>query len=234
MSLTPSEEAYIRRQQRKDLYQMKLRDSRWIEKRDRILARDNYTCQVCFQPEWEVEVHHLAYRDDPWDIPDVLLQTRCRRCHAAAHGKKEKRRRKKDRRIFEIDDDAVYRHHCWMEIWEYWDNPPLNLEDDCDEMSAAAKDAFKEVYASGRWRSLKLVQVEVVNAVFTHGPNGERAIIRHDGLDCHCRWLYSVPKDKRADPLQRRHLASEFEEDIRERLHYHCAHDAIDLIHCVY
>jgi 5-methylcytosine-specific restriction endonuclease McrA len=52
-------------------YSDKLKDPRWIEKRDRVLARDNHRCQICrigCKTE-SLHVHHRWYYPgkEPWE-----------------------------------------------------------------------------------------------------------------------------------------------------------------------
>jgi hypothetical protein len=72
------------------LYQEKLKDPRWLEKRIRILIRDGSVCQYCLAVErngpdgLHMEVHHFEYSTfsmNPWDVPDSDLITLCSDCH---------------------------------------------------------------------------------------------------------------------------------------------------------
>ncbi len=66
----------------------------WRQKRELILARDNYTCQFCGTTDNSLlQVHHRQYHyvcrlgkfKDPWDYPDECLITICKRCHDRGH-----------------------------------------------------------------------------------------------------------------------------------------------------
>ena len=77
----------------RDAYSMLLQDSRWKNKREKILTRDNYTCQWCGRRD-NLQVHHkyyMKYPDgkmaEPWDYPDDKLITLCSRCHKRWHKK---------------------------------------------------------------------------------------------------------------------------------------------------
>jgi len=61
----------------------KLRDPRWQKKRLEILERDKWKCQLCFDDEHTLHVHHKFYEylRDPWDYPDESLVTLCESCH---------------------------------------------------------------------------------------------------------------------------------------------------------
>jgi len=62
-------------------YKEQLKDSRWINKRDRIIERDKY-CQNCGSVK-KLEAHHLYYihANAPWQYPDEALMTLCHDCH---------------------------------------------------------------------------------------------------------------------------------------------------------
>jgi len=67
----------------KKTYSDLLRDPRWQKKRNGILERDNYTCQICHDTTTELNVHHKRYINGnaPWDYPDDDLITYCADCH---------------------------------------------------------------------------------------------------------------------------------------------------------
>jgi hypothetical protein len=64
-------------------YSDKLKDPRWQKKRLEILNRDKWTCQICFDTEKTLHVHHRRYLRgrEPWDIPNECLVTLCESCH---------------------------------------------------------------------------------------------------------------------------------------------------------
>lgn len=65
-------------------YSEQLRDPRWQRKKNRILDRDNYTCQFCGSDQKTLHVHHTFYLKNaaPWDYKDEGLITLCDQCHA--------------------------------------------------------------------------------------------------------------------------------------------------------
>jgi hypothetical protein len=64
-------------------YAEKLLDPRWQKKRLSILDRDNWCCQLCYDSEITLHVHHISYTGkNPWDSPDDQLMTVCKHCHA--------------------------------------------------------------------------------------------------------------------------------------------------------
>ena len=64
-------------------YAEKLKDPRWQKKRLKILERDNWCCQNCFDTQSTLAVHHVRYVIglDPWEYPDTLLISLCETCH---------------------------------------------------------------------------------------------------------------------------------------------------------
>lgn len=76
---------------KKDEYKAKLLDPRWQKKRLKILERDNWSCQCCFDGENTLHIHHRYYLPDtePWEYPDESLMTLCAECHEEETGQKE-------------------------------------------------------------------------------------------------------------------------------------------------
>lgn len=74
-------------------YGEKLFDPRWIEKKKRIMNRDNNQCVICEKKEGKLVVHHKQYHFikrlqihvEPWDYDDNLLITLCESCHNRGH-----------------------------------------------------------------------------------------------------------------------------------------------------
>lgn len=60
-----------------------LRDPRWQKRRLKILERDKWECQRCADASSTLNVHHLWYDGEPWDVPDEALLTLCDDCHEA-------------------------------------------------------------------------------------------------------------------------------------------------------
>lgn len=75
----------------KSAYAAKLRDPRWQKKRLEILNRDEFTCQMCFDTESTLVVHHRFYSNnrEPWNYPDDCLVTLCQPCHEIEHDAKD-------------------------------------------------------------------------------------------------------------------------------------------------
>lgn len=70
-------------------YEKKLREKGWFEKKEEILERDNYTCQIC--GEKAEAVHHIKYANNsyygrPEDAPNEYLVSLCNLCHSKFEG----------------------------------------------------------------------------------------------------------------------------------------------------
>ena len=68
-------------------YGEKLFDPRWIEKKKKIMNRDNNQCVICKKTTGKLHVHHKQYHFikrlqihvEPWNYNDNLLITLCER-----------------------------------------------------------------------------------------------------------------------------------------------------------
>ena len=63
-------------------YNDKLKDKRWLRKREQLYARANNKCQSCGTAT-NLTVHHGYYqfKTDPWEYPDDSLWVLCWPCH---------------------------------------------------------------------------------------------------------------------------------------------------------
>jgi hypothetical protein len=63
-------------------YREILKDSRWKDKRKRIIARSKNRCEEC-GTDGPLQVHHCYYRfgRQPWQYPDGALLALCNSCH---------------------------------------------------------------------------------------------------------------------------------------------------------
>lgn len=68
-------------------YSEKLKDPRWQKRRLTILERDEWHCQMCFDSETMLVVHHRYYTPgaQPWEYDDDALVTLCDNCHQYEH-----------------------------------------------------------------------------------------------------------------------------------------------------
>jgi 5-methylcytosine-specific restriction endonuclease McrA len=67
-------------------YSDKLATPEWLERREKIKARDGHACVLCGAKK-PLHVHHLRYvrGKEPWEYPDEALVTLCAQHHAAIH-----------------------------------------------------------------------------------------------------------------------------------------------------
>ena len=63
-------------------YSGKLKDPRWQKRRLKTFERDNWCCQACGDAKTTLNVHHIKYGNEPWDVPDDYLITLCEHCHS--------------------------------------------------------------------------------------------------------------------------------------------------------
>lgn len=63
-------------------YGEKLLNPKWQRKRLEIMRRDNFSCRLCADRDTTLNIHHLKYVGDPWDVPDEFLWTLCADCHS--------------------------------------------------------------------------------------------------------------------------------------------------------
>lgn len=71
-------------------YSEKLRSPKWQKRRNDILIRDGYKCQLCGDTETNLQVHHKYYKKgyEVWDYTDEELLTLCETCHVMEEGNK--------------------------------------------------------------------------------------------------------------------------------------------------
>lgn len=92
-------------------YAEKLKDPRWVAKRNEILERDNYCCQCCGEEGKPLQVHHLRYRGEPWEVPNEWLETLCEECH-------EKRTDFDDRSRMLPTKSAILLYTAWLPFYQ--------------------------------------------------------------------------------------------------------------------
>lgn len=68
-------------------YAEQLRHPNWQRRRLEILERDGFECQLCFDTETQLHVHHKRYFKGrkAWEYEDEYLITVCENCHHDAH-----------------------------------------------------------------------------------------------------------------------------------------------------
>lgn len=70
-------------------YIEKLKNPKWQKKRLEILNRDEFKCCYCDDTETELQIHHLKYTKEPWDVKNEHLITLCKHCHQLITFKKD-------------------------------------------------------------------------------------------------------------------------------------------------
>ena len=78
-----SDQADLERSERREAYLKKFKDPRWQKMRLEVMNRDEFACQLCYETEYTLNVHHRYYLadHDPWEYPLESLVTLCEECH---------------------------------------------------------------------------------------------------------------------------------------------------------
>lgn len=68
-------------------YWQKLKDPRWQKRRLEALSARDFACEVCYDGESTLHVHHKQYFKgrDPWEYEINQLSVLCESCHEAQH-----------------------------------------------------------------------------------------------------------------------------------------------------
>lgn len=74
-------------------YSELLRDPRWQKMRLKKLESAEWCCQICYDSETMLSVHHKRYVKGrmPWEYPEHELVVLCQPCHESEHEEKELR-----------------------------------------------------------------------------------------------------------------------------------------------
>ncbi len=93
-----------------DDYRKKYNSSEWKERRQEILKRDDFECQVCGDDSDGLHVHHITPVSEGGSDDHENLKTLCPSCHMKAHT---------DATIF-VEDGRVLKEpeYDWLEIAE--------------------------------------------------------------------------------------------------------------------
>ena len=62
-------------------YSEKLQDPKWQKKRLEVMNRDGFKCRFCGNDQDTLNVHHLKYVGNPWEVDNDYLITLCEKCH---------------------------------------------------------------------------------------------------------------------------------------------------------
>ena len=74
---------------KKDDFLESYNTAEWQRKKNKILERDNYTCQICGDTESAMQVHHISYKHcngKAYNALDNELITLCPTCHSNDDG----------------------------------------------------------------------------------------------------------------------------------------------------
>ena len=68
-------------------YWEKLKDPRWQKLRLEVMQKNDFQCQICFDKESTLNVHHKEYfkGHEPWDYDSNQLIVMCENCHKYHH-----------------------------------------------------------------------------------------------------------------------------------------------------
>jgi hypothetical protein len=72
-----------KRQNINSSYSEKLKDERWIKKRELVKQRAEHKCEDCGEKNNGLEIHHCyyLYGYEPWEYPTSSLRCLCKTCH---------------------------------------------------------------------------------------------------------------------------------------------------------
>lgn len=113
---------------KKDDFLESYNTAEWQRKKNRILERDNYTCQICGDTESAMQVHHISYKHcngKAYNALDGELITLCEKCHLADDGDHSSfycgyitllSKFDKDRPVILINDDKEIAKKIWMSM----------------------------------------------------------------------------------------------------------------------
>ena len=84
----------------------KLKHPKWQKKRLEVLNRDEFRCQLCWDNNSTLHVHHKYYKkgQEPWAYKLKAFITLCEHCHKKYHPENNKPQVKKDNKIDDIFD----------------------------------------------------------------------------------------------------------------------------------
>ena len=72
-------------------YAQKLKDPRWQRKRLEVLEAAEFACQLCYDSQSTLHVHHKAYFKgrEPWEYDKAQLAALCESCHEDHHARED-------------------------------------------------------------------------------------------------------------------------------------------------
>lgn len=72
-------------------YYEKLKDPRWQKKRLEVMQLKEFCCEICYDNESTLNVHHKEYfkGKEPWEYENNQLAVLCESCHKVHHDSKD-------------------------------------------------------------------------------------------------------------------------------------------------
>lgn len=109
------------------------KDPRWQKKRLKVLNRDEFRCQLCWDDKTTLNVHHKYYKKgkNPWEYPMKALITLCEKCHKKISKKQELIKRVNNNVIPTTSDEITT------------DSEPINLSDEEKKRIESRENFFK-------------------------------------------------------------------------------------------
>lgn len=108
-------------------YSEKLRDPRWQKKRLEVFNRDSFSCTLCGCSTVELQVHHLKYYRNPWDVEIEHLKTLCKLCHEFSEAIKDQplsvvsAEFSEDARFYVMSDSSIVFKSVYEGDFSGWD-----------------------------------------------------------------------------------------------------------------
>ena len=73
------------------------------------MKRDKFKCKLCNDDETTLNVHHIKYDGDPWEIDNLYLVTVCEHCHKEI----ELLKKEYDTKNIDLNDLKIYKSDNW-------------------------------------------------------------------------------------------------------------------------
>ncbi len=108
-----------------DIYLKYIESDAWAKLRNQALARDNYHCSICKNPN-NLEVHHLKYPETLGTEPLSDLMTLCRDCHKRIEKYKKDHCAMQKMVYWQIPEKKIYYTYIRLEL-KKWDNDKVVL-----------------------------------------------------------------------------------------------------------
>ncbi len=174
-------------QESRKAYDELLRDPRWQKKRLDVMADAGWKCELCTDPNEELNVHHDSYVADrmPWDYPRSELKCLCRTCHTLSHLPTAKVIHFTRTRLLSAEVDKILQHEVEQKAREKVDSDhPEVAEQRRQSRLNLAKIVDRELRGPGRPSKLlppEEVRLEVIAGWLAEGARDYRELGRRLG-----------------------------------------------------